>query len=63
MFETGCKSGQKDIGQHYGIMTWRCQEADEEDECDFDLCEDCLRWILYCEHMGLDSGATVAEYQ
>ena len=45
-------------------MTWRCLDIEDEaneEGCDFDLCEDCLRWILYCEHMGLDSGATTIE--
>ena len=28
--------------------------ANEEDECDFDLCEMCVTWVLECEEFGTD---------
>lgn len=44
----GCKSGQVDFGQHPGIDAYTSVKAGhEEDDCDFDLCEMCVRWLMY----------------
>ena len=43
IFRDGCKSGQKDIGLHEGIKCWRSVVED----ADFDLCEECLKWVVY----------------
>ena len=49
------------MGLHSNSKAWRCfhnyepvlgtvgNEEDVEDECDFDMCEMCVRWALYCE--------------
>ena len=54
IFEDGCKSGQKDLGIHEGIKCWRSTGED----ADYDLCENCIRWVIHClendEDMGLD---------
>ena len=52
-FKTGCKSGQTEFGMHEGTEGW--QDPDREN-CDMDLCEMCIRWILHCEKNKLDSG-------
>ena len=52
IFETGCKSGQKDLGVHEGIGCWRSSNEDE----DFDLCEMCIRWAIHCKENGQDMG-------
>ena len=59
VFIGGCKSGQKDLGSHPGILCWRCIEShpEEEEACDFDLCEQCLRWVYYCAETGTALGA------
>ena len=54
IFKNGCKSGQKDFETHTDTLAWRCTEMiphEElgEEECDFDLCEMCLRWTIFCE--------------
>ena len=48
-----------DFGVHMELSAWRClnnpisgngpPEATGEAECDFDMCEMCLRWALHCE--------------
>ena len=51
-FKGGCKSGQTDFGEHEGTDFWSSSNKDE----DFDLCEMCLRWCIYCEKNNLDIG-------
>lgn len=42
-------------------MCWRSVESHHDDGSDegvdFDLCEDCLRWVIYCAESGTDLGA------
>ena len=45
-FIGGCKSGQTNFDYHEGTEGWQCTNFDE---CDFDLCEMCLRWYVHCE--------------
>ncbi len=52
-FVGGCKSGQKTFGYHEGTEGWQCPDLDN---CDFDLCEMCVRWALHCEKTGTDLG-------
>ena len=52
IFKDGCKSGQKDIGVHLLSKAWR--SVDEN--ADFDMCETCLQWTLYCKSSGTDLG-------
>lgn len=56
-FANGCKSGQTDFDEHIGTAGYSCPD----DECDFDLCEMCIRWCLYCEENQLDFGWSVEE--
>ena len=50
------------MGRHAQAEAWRCQELDDYgNECDFDLCQDCLRWVLYCEHTGTIMGTVINE--
>ena len=42
-----------DFGFHTGIEGWQCPKLDE---CDFDLCEMCIRWAIHCEKTGTDLG-------
>ena len=64
LFEDGCKGGMTDFGLHPELNAWRCfnnpvsggdsidqglRNNNGEDECDFDMCEMCLRWALHCE--------------
>ena len=51
-FKGGCKSGQTDFGEHEGTLFWSSSNKEE----DFDLCEMCLRWCIYCEKNNLDIG-------
>ena len=30
--------------------------SSEQQDCDFDLCEMCIRWCIYCEKNNLDIG-------
>ena len=30
--------------------------GDEGDDCDFDMCEMCIRWALHCDKSGMDLG-------
>lgn len=48
IFKDGCKSGQKDIGVHTLSKAWRSVD----DEADFDMCETCIQWALYCKSSG-----------
>ena len=60
IFHDGCKSGQTEMRKHTNTLAWRCQETDEKgSECDFDLCQDCLRWVLYCEYTGTILGTVI----
>ena len=52
LFKDGCKSGQTDFDEHAGIGGWQSPKR----ECDFDLCEMCIRWCLHCEKSGADFG-------
>ena len=52
IFKDGCKSGQKDMGVHLLSKAWR--SVDEN--ADFDMCETCLQWALYCKSSGTDLG-------
>ena len=65
IFEDGCKGGLTDFGLHEDLNAWRCFNnpvvgsdqavADNaEAECDFDMCEMCIRWALHCEKTGSD---------
>ena len=65
-FAAGCKSGQTDFETHSNTLAWRSSgvirnEDGEEEECDFDLCEMCLRWALYCEKKGRGDKAKTLE--
>ena len=51
IFKDGCKSGQKDLGEHL-TKAWRSVN----DEADFDMCETCIQWALYCKESGTDLG-------
>ena len=54
IFKDGCYSGQKSFDLHLGTRAWRCveQQEGEQDDCDFDLCEMCVRWALHCKKTG-----------
>ena len=56
-FIGGCKSGQKTFGYHEGTEGWQCPDLDN---CDFDLCEVCVRWVMHCEKTGTDLGLVQA---
>ena len=60
LFLGGCKSGQTEFELHYGTKYWGCRFEVEsqtgENECDFDLCEMCVRWTAHCEKTGADLG-------
>ena len=47
MFANGCKGGHVDgeYRLHPGQHGYLC----EKEECDFDVCEMCVRWALHCE--------------
>lgn len=45
-FVGGCKGNQTDFGFHETMSGWQCPDLDN---CDFDLCEMCIRWILHCQ--------------
>ena len=51
-FIEGCKSGMTEFGLHEGIEAWTSTGED----CDFDLCEMCIRWCIHCENQGIDPG-------
>ena len=51
-FKGGCKSGQTEFGEHLGTDFW----SSEQQDCDFDLCEMCIRWCIHCEKNNLDIG-------
>ena len=56
-FDNGCKSGQKEFESYKNTLAWQStgtyvDEDGVEQYCDFDLCEMCLRWALYCEKKG-----------
>ena len=52
-FKDGCKSGQTDFDHHDGTEGWQCPDREN---CDFDICEMCIRWVLHCEKNKLDLG-------
>ena len=52
IFKDGCKSGLTDMGLHEGIKCWRSTDA----EADFDLCENCIRWVIHNEKIQGDLG-------
>ena len=60
IFTDGCKSGQTTFALHLDTKAWGCyqtsegSDADFEEQvsCDFDICEMCVRWTLYCEKTG-----------
>ena len=52
-FKAGCKGKQKDFDYHETMSGWMCPDTDN---CDFDLCEHCVRWILHCDNDKLDLG-------
>ena len=67
LFVGGCKSGQTTFDVHPNDKAWRClhvyedpdinnesYEGDGLQECDFDLCEMCVRWTVHCEKTGTD---------
>ena len=60
LFLSGCKSGQTDYELHSGTKSWCCRFEEVshtvENECDFDLCEMCVRWTAHCEKTGIDLG-------
>ena len=60
LFYGGCKSGQTDFELHVGTKSWICRYEENkltgETECDFDLCEMCVRWVVHCEKTGTDLG-------
>jgi len=45
-FPEGCKSNQLGFDYHEGVEGWQCPD---KDNCDFDLCDMCIRWIIHCE--------------
>ena len=51
-FKDGCKSGQVEFDFYLGTEGWSSQNP----ECDFDLCDMCIRWVLYCEKNRMDPG-------
>lgn len=63
LFAQGCKSGQQEFELHPDTKCWRCYQALEgsEDDCDFDLCEMCVRWVIHCERTGSDLGLVEAD--
>ena len=52
LFKEGCKSGQKDFGAHLLSKCWRSTG----EEADFDMCETCVQWVLFCQTTGTDLG-------
>lgn len=44
IFKDGCYSGQKDFGPHLLSKCWRSTGED----ADFDMCETCVQWVLFC---------------
>ena len=56
LFQGGCKSGQIDFDLHPNTKCWRCYQmmAESQEDCDFDLCEMCVRWVVHCERTGID---------
>ena len=52
IFKEGCKSGQEDIGVHLLSKCWRSVG----DDADFDMCETCIQWVLFCNSTGADLG-------
>ena len=60
LFYGGCKSGQTDFELHEGTKSWICRHDENEltgqNECDFDLCEMCVRWVAHCEKTGTHLG-------
>ena len=60
IFKSGCKSGQKDFGLHLLDKAWRSTGKD----ADFDMCEKCIQWVMFCNATGSDMGiANVMELQ
>ena len=51
-FIEGCKSGMTEFGLHEGIEAWTSTGED----CDFDLCEMCIRWCIHCESLRISPG-------
>ena len=51
-FMEGCKSGMTEFGLHTGVEAWTSTGED----CDFDLCEMCIRWCIHCENQGISPG-------
>ena len=45
IYEGGCYSGITDFHQTTGIMGWRCPF----DECDFDICIECIQYDKYIQ--------------
>ena len=64
VFQDGCKGGLTEFDLHPELNAWRCfaaptgseEGAAEGDDCDFDMCEMCIRWTLHCDKSGNDLG-------
>jgi len=52
-FIDGCKGGQKEFNWHETMSGWQCPDLDN---CDFDLCEHCIRWIMHCVEDKIEMG-------
>ncbi len=44
----GCKSGQTDFGRHPDTVAYLCTV----DGCDYDMCELCIKWIIWQDRIG-----------
>ena len=56
LFQGGCKGGISDFDLHPQFKVWRCEETVDGEDCDFDLCEVCVRWTMHCERTQTDLG-------
>jgi len=54
MFQGGCKGGIIDFDLHPHMKVWRCDKNVDGEDCDFDMCEMCVRWMIHCERTGTD---------
>ena len=52
IFKDGCKSGQTGMGEHLLSKAWRSVGED----ADFDMCETCIQWVMFCNSTGTDLG-------